>query len=75
MSGCHHEPNLRALLSQLIAMPTTTVPTVPTVQNYAIQILSTHGMHRIAVRLCGELNLNTMQDLARLTDARVDGIE
>jgi hypothetical protein len=32
-------------------------------------------MHRIAVRLCGELNLNTMQDLARLTDARVDGIE
>jgi len=40
----------------------------------AQKILEMYGLQRIALKLCGELNLNTMEDLAGLTDVRVDSI-
>ena len=38
----------------------------------ATQILQIHGLRRIADRLCTEENLKTMQDIANLTDEKID---
>ena len=38
----------------------------------ALQILKSHGLARCADELCEKLSLKTMQDLADLTDERID---
>ena len=38
----------------------------------ALQILRSHGLARCADELCEKLSLVTMQDLADLTDERID---
>ena len=40
----------------------------------AMQILISHGLNRIAVRLCEEMSLSTMSDLAGLSDEQIDMI-
>jgi hypothetical protein len=40
----------------------------------AREILETDGLKKIAARLCEEKGLQTMEDLARLSDMEIDGI-
>jgi hypothetical protein len=41
----------------------------------ALQILKTHGLSRIAVQLCNNLNLERMEDIAKLSDKTIDALE
>jgi hypothetical protein len=41
----------------------------------ALEILKTHGLSRIAVQLCNNLNLERMEDIAKLSDKTIDALE
>lgn len=52
-----------------------TPPASPRVEETAsMDILQSHGLARIAARLCTEMSLSTMSDLAKLTDEEIDAI-